>query len=52
MATFSCVTRGVGVEDEEEEEEEVVVVGGVGFRIGERDEGGGGVGPPIVMAET
>lgn len=39
-----------GEEAEEEEEEEEV--GGVGFRIGERDEGGGGVGPPIVMAET
>lgn len=36
----------------EDEEEMVVVVRGVGFRIGEREEGGGGVGPPIVMAET
>lgn len=49
MATFSCVTKGVEVVSEEEEEEEV---GCVGFRIGERDEGGGGVGPPIVTAET
>lgn len=24
----------------------------MGFRVGERDEGGGGVEPPIVMAET
>lgn len=39
-------------EAEEEEEEVVVVVRGVGFRVGEREEGGGGVGPPIVMAET
>lgn len=38
--------------EDEEEEEEVVVVNGVGFRVGEREEGGGGVGPPIVMAET
>lgn len=56
VATFSCVTKGVGVICEEgeeaEEEEEEEEVGGVGFRIGERDEGGGGVGPPIVMAET
>lgn len=37
---------------EDEEEEEMVVVRGVGFRVGEREEGGGGVGPPIVMAET
>lgn len=40
----------------EAEEEEVVVmvvvVKGVGFRVGEREEGAGGVGPPIVMAET
>lgn len=35
-----------------EDEEEVVVVNGVGFRVGKREEGGGGVGPPIVMAET
>lgn len=42
------------VVSEAEEEEKVVVVvrGGVGFRVGEREEGGGGVGPPIVMAET
>lgn len=36
----------------EAEEEVVVVVRGVGFRVGEREEGGGGVGPPIVMVET
>lgn len=48
MATFSCVTKGVEVVSEEEEEE----VGCVGFRIGKRDEGGGGVGPLIVTAET
>lgn len=30
----------------------VVVVRGVGFSVGEREEGGGGVGPPIVMTET
>ncbi len=39
-------------EAEEEEEVVVVVVRGVGCRVGEREEGGGGVGPPIVMAET
>lgn len=39
-------------EAEAEDEEEVVVIKGVGFRVGEREEGGGGVGPPIVMAET
>lgn len=40
------------VSEAEEEEVVVVVVRGVGFRVGEREEGGGGVGPPIVMAET
>lgn len=40
------------VVSEAEEEVVVVVVRGVGFRVGEREEGGGGVGPPIVMAET
>lgn len=35
-----------------EEEEVVVGVNGVGFRVGEREEGDGGLGPPIVMAET
>lgn len=40
------------VVSEGEEEVVVVVVRGVGFRVGEREEGGGGVGPPIVMAET
>lgn len=42
------------VSEAEAEDEEVVevVVSGVGFRVGEREEGGGGIGPPIVMAET
>lgn len=39
-------------EAEEEEVVMVVVVKGVGFRVGEREEGAGGMGPPIVMAET